>query len=85
VRNGLGPTDLSGRDGAWEYLHCLDPLLTAFRERNLDVPIVVGGSVVTEDDARAIETRGVAAAFGPTADTAEIVATIERLSRGSTA
>jgi methylmalonyl-CoA mutase C-terminal domain/subunit len=68
---------------SWEYLHYLDPLLAAFREHGLDLPIVVGGSVVTEGDARAIQARGVAAAFGSTADKAEIVATIERLGRSS--
>ena len=67
---------------SWEYLHYLDPLLAALREHDLDAPVVVGGSVVTAADARAIRARGVAAAFGPTADAAEIVATIERLARG---
>ena len=69
---------------SWEYLHYLDPLLAALREHDLDVPVVVGGSVVTDDDARAVRARGVAAAFGPTADSTEIVATIERLARGPT-
>jgi len=69
---------------SWEYLHYLDPLLAALREHDVDAPIVVGGSVVTASDARAIQSRGVAAAFGPTAESAEIVATIERLARGAT-
>jgi methylmalonyl-CoA mutase C-terminal domain/subunit len=66
---------------SWEYLHYLDPLLAALRQRDLDVPIVVGGSVVTAGDASEIRARGVAAAFGPTAEGSEIVATIERLAR----
>jgi methylmalonyl-CoA mutase C-terminal domain/subunit len=69
---------------SWEYLHYLDPLLAALREHDLDIPVVVGGSVVTAADAQAIRAQGVAAAFGPTADGAEIVATIERLARDST-
>jgi methylmalonyl-CoA mutase C-terminal domain/subunit len=68
---------------SWEYLHYLDPLFALLRERKLDVPVVVGGSVVTAEDARAMRAKGVAAAFGPTADTAEIVATVERLARVS--
>jgi methylmalonyl-CoA mutase C-terminal domain/subunit len=67
---------------SWEYLHYLDELLALLREQKLEIPIVVGGSVVTADDARAIQAKGVAAAFGPTAGPAEIVATIERLGRG---
>ncbi len=66
---------------SWEYLHYLDPLLAALRERNLDLPVVVGGSVVTASDAREIRAKGVAAAFGPTAEGSEIVAAIERLAR----
>ena len=69
---------------SWEYLHYLDPLLAVLREHGLDAPVVVGGSVVTDADARAIRAKGVAAAFGPTAEGTEIVATIERLARGST-
>ena len=66
---------------SWEYLHYLDALFEHLRERKLEVPVVVGGSVVTPEDAREIQAKGVAAAFGPTADTAEIVATVERLAR----
>jgi methylmalonyl-CoA mutase cobalamin-binding subunit len=47
----------------------------------LQIPVVVGGSVVTPGDARAIQAKGVAAAFGPTSYTAEIVATVERVAR----
>ena len=68
---------------SWEYLHYLDPLLAALREHGLDVPVAVGGSVVTAADAREVLSKGAAAAFGPTADAAEIVSSIERLARGS--
>jgi len=64
---------------SWEYLHMLDPLFEALRAVDRDVPVVVGGSVVTPNDARAIVERGVAAAFGPTAESGEIVETIRRL------
>ncbi len=67
---------------SWEYLYYLDPLFEALREYGLDIPVVVGGSVVTDADARAIQAKGVAAAFGPMADSSEIVATIERLAGG---
>ena len=51
------------------------------REQKREVPVVVGGSVITPEDARAIRAKGVAAAFGPTAGMEEIVATVERLAR----
>ena len=68
---------------SWEYLHHLDALFEALRGYALDVPVVVGGSVLTADDAREIRAKGVAATFGPTADAAQIIATIEQLARGS--
>lgn len=64
---------------SWEYLYYLDDLFAALAERDARVPVVVGGSVVTPADARAIRAKGVAAAFGPGADPAEIVRTIEEL------
>ena len=64
---------------SWEYVYYLDELMELLRERGLDTPVVVGGSVVTPEDARAIQAKGVAAAFGPGADPGEIVTTIERL------
>jgi methylmalonyl-CoA mutase C-terminal domain/subunit len=64
---------------SWEYLHMLAPLFEALRAVGQDVPVVVGGSVVTPSDARAIVKQGVAAAFGPTAESGEIVETIRRL------
>lgn len=81
VEEGVDAIGLSCH--SWEYLHYLDELLALLRERKLEVPVLVGGSVVTAEDARAIEAKGVAAAFGPTADTAEIAATFERLVRVS--
>jgi methylmalonyl-CoA mutase C-terminal domain/subunit len=68
---------------SWEYLYYLDQLLALLHEQSLEIPVVVGGSVVTPEDARAIRAKGVAAAFGSTANTEEIVATVESLARAS--
>ena len=64
---------------SWEYLYYVDELLQLLREQDLDVPVVVGGSVVIPTDARALLDKGVCAAFGPTATPAEIVATLRKL------
>ena len=66
---------------SWEYLHLLDPLFDRLREEKSEIPVVVGGSVVTPADARSVEARGVAAAFGPTAERSQILETITRLAR----
>ncbi len=72
---------------SWEYLYYMDELFELLREQRLEVPVVVGGSVVTAEDARTVEAKGVAAAFGPGAREEEVVSTIQRLagrSRSST-
>ncbi len=68
---------------SWEYLEYLDELRDRLRDLNLDVPIVLGGSVITPADARAVQARGVAAAFGPAADPELIVETVLRLAGAS--
>ena len=67
---------------SWEYLYYVDELLQLLREQDLDVPVVVGGSVVIPNDARALLDKGVRAAFGPTATPTEIVATLQKLVGG---
>lgn len=68
---------------SWEYLYYLDELFELLRERSLAIPVVVGGSVVTPADARAIEAKGVAACFGPGSREEHVVATVARLARGA--
>jgi len=64
---------------SWEYLYYLDELLALLRERKLEIPVVLGGSVITATDERALAAKGVAATFGPTADIAAIPEAIRRL------
>ncbi len=66
---------------SWEYLYYLDELLDLLKSRELDIPVVVGGSVLSRDDAKEIEAKGVAATFGPGADAGEIVQQIRNLAQ----
>jgi len=70
---------------SWEYLHYLDELLALLRAEGAGVPVVLGGSVITAEDARNVTAKGVAAAFGPGAELAEVVTTVERLARAARA
>ncbi|MCP5042462.1 MAG: methylmalonyl-CoA mutase [bacterium] len=67
---------------SWEYLYYLDELMELLEQRGLDVPVVVGGSVLSSEDRSTIQRKGVAASFGPGSDSAEIVKEIRRLARG---
>jgi methylmalonyl-CoA mutase C-terminal domain/subunit len=70
---------------SWEYLYYLDELFELLNTRGLDIPVVVGGSVLSRDDENEIQAKGVAATFGPGADAGEIVLQIRSLAedRGS--
>jgi len=64
---------------SWEYLYYVDELLQLLRAHDVEVPVVVGGSVVTGGDARGLLDKGISAAFGPTATPEDIIATVRRL------
>jgi methylmalonyl-CoA mutase C-terminal domain/subunit len=70
---------------SWEYLYYLDELLELMTRRKLEIPVVIGGSVLSQDDKDEIQAKGVAATFGPGAKADEIVEEIRRLaeSRGA--
>lgn len=64
---------------SWEYLYYLDELLALLRGGDLDVPVIVGGSVVTPGDAQALLAKGISAAFGATATPDQIIAAVRQL------
>jgi methylmalonyl-CoA mutase C-terminal domain/subunit len=64
---------------SWEYLHYMPELLESLNKEQLDIPVVVGGSVITAGDIKKLLDMGVAAAFGPSATNEGIVKTIQHL------
>lgn len=66
---------------SWEHLYYLPDLFALMRERELDIPVVVGGSVITPGDRKQLVEMGVAAAFGPGAPEEEIIDTIKRIAQ----
>lgn len=68
---------------SWEYLEYVDELLQLLRARELNLPVVVGGSVITAEDRQVLHGKGVAAVFGPTTAVDDIPETIRRLVAGA--
>ena len=66
---------------SWEYLYYIPELMEVLKEKHVDIPIVVGGSVITEKDKGNLMEKGVAAAFGPSSSGEEIIGTIRHLIR----
>jgi methylmalonyl-CoA mutase C-terminal domain/subunit len=64
---------------SWEYRYYLDELFELLEGRGLDIPVVVGGSVLCQDDENEIKAKGVAATFGPGSDAGEIAQRIRSL------
>ncbi|UCE52520.1 MAG: cobalamin B12-binding domain-containing protein [Desulfobacterales bacterium] len=64
---------------SWEYLHYMPELLQMLNERSLNIPVVIGGSVITPGDSDKLKDMGVAAVFGPSATNDEIVESIQQL------
>jgi len=64
---------------SWEYLYYLPDLLELMREQSVDIPVVVGGSVITPGDSKRLREMGIAAVFGPGVPEEQIIETIRRI------
>jgi len=64
---------------SWEYLYYLPELLDLLKKEKLDVPVLVGGSVITPQDSKTLVEMGVAATFGPSATSEEMIECIKGL------
>jgi methylmalonyl-CoA mutase C-terminal domain/subunit len=64
---------------SWEYLYYIPDLIELLKKEDLDIPIIVGGSVITPSDSESLLKMGVAAAYGPSATNAEIIEGIQQL------
>jgi len=64
---------------SWEYLYYLPELKALMKAQGINIPVVVGGSVITPGDSKKLTEIGIAAVLGPSAQEEEIVSTIKDL------
>ena len=64
---------------SWDFLYYVPEMIEMMKERDIKVPIIVGGSVITKDDANKLEAMGAETAFCPSAPDHEIIETIKRI------
>ncbi len=64
---------------SWEYLHFMPELLELIKSCKADIPVVVGGSVITPKDEVQLKKMGVAAVFGSGSTKDEMVECIRGL------
>jgi methylmalonyl-CoA mutase C-terminal domain/subunit len=64
---------------SWEYLYYMPELLDLLTQNDLDIPVVIGGSVITAEDAATMLDKGVAAVFGSGSVVTDMVDTVRNL------
>lgn len=70
---------------SWEYLYYMPELIELLKRNELDIPVVLGGSVITEEDAATMRAKGVAAVFGSGSMMSKVVDAVKSLAARDTA
>jgi methylmalonyl-CoA mutase, C-terminal domain len=65
---------------SWEYMRLVPQLIEELRSRGSDIPVVIGGSVITAEDAETMRQAGVAAVFSHATDGEKVIECIRALS-----
>ena len=66
---------------SWEYIRLVPQLVQELRNRGSNIPVVIGGSVITPEDAEMIRECGVSAVFSSSVDTLEVIERLRALSK----
>jgi methylmalonyl-CoA mutase, C-terminal domain len=64
---------------SWEYLRLVPALVEELRGRGADIPVVIGGSVITAEDGESMRRSGVAAVFAKSTGSDEIIECVRAL------
>ncbi len=64
---------------SWEYLRLVPELVEELRKRGSDIPVVIGGSVITPEDGDKMLELGVSAVFASSVDTGEMIESLRAL------
>lgn len=65
---------------SWEYMTMVPRLLQELRERGSDIPVIIGGSVITPEDGEKMRKAGVAAVFSTATAGERVIETVRALS-----
>ena len=66
---------------SWEYLHYLPDMFQMMKDEKINIPVIVGGSVITPGDKKRLLEMGVAAAFASGSRNEEIIDTVRKLAQ----
>jgi methylmalonyl-CoA mutase C-terminal domain/subunit len=65
---------------SWEYMRLVPQLIEELRMRGSDIPVVIGGSVITPEDSEKMRQSGVAAVFTSSTDGNKLIECVRALS-----
>ncbi len=65
---------------SWEYLKLVPMLIEELGKRGSDIPVIIGGSVITPEDGESMRRAGVAAVFATSMDGAKMIELVRNLS-----
>ena len=64
---------------SWEYLRLVPELIQELRTRGSDIPVVIGGSVITPEDGKKMRQSGVAAVFTSSINSNDLIESVRAL------
>jgi methylmalonyl-CoA mutase C-terminal domain/subunit len=70
---------------SWEYLYFLPDILSMLKARHVNIPVIIGGSIITDGDKNKSLEMGVAAVFEAGSGKDEIIEKIKELAAEGTA
>ena len=65
---------------SWEYMQLVPQLVEKLKERGSDIPVIIGGSVITPEDGEKMRAAGVAAVFTSASDSDGLIECVRALS-----
>jgi methylmalonyl-CoA mutase C-terminal domain/subunit len=65
---------------SWEYMQLVPLLVEKLKERGSDIPVIIGGSVITPEDGEKMRQAGVAAVFTSASDSDGLIECVRALS-----
>ena len=66
---------------SWEYLYYVPELMDLMDVKGLTIPVIVGGGIITRNDAAMLKKKGVRAVFGASTREEDIIHTIKELAK----
>jgi methylmalonyl-CoA mutase C-terminal domain/subunit len=79
IRGGADVVGISCH--SWEYMRLVPQLVEELRKRGSDIPVVIGGSVITPEDGETMRQSGVAAVFTSSIEADELIECLRALSK----